>query len=81
MMTNQRTLAEMLDLGDYVTTEGAAQISGYKISWIRQLLQNGKIKATKVGQIWLVEKSSLQAYADEMKLLGSEKHDPTRGRQ
>jgi len=71
----------MPDLGDYVTTDEAAQLSGYKQRWLAQLVREGKLEAVKVGRTWLIHKEKLLAYVEEMKQLGPSKHDPTRGKQ
>jgi excisionase family DNA binding protein len=70
----------MPDLADYVTTQEAERLSGYKLRWIRQLAQEGKLEAIKVGRTWLVNKDNLQAYVREMRELGTGKHNPSRGK-
>lgn len=59
----------------------AAQESTYTNDHIRLLLRKGVVNGQKVGGIWLVDLDDLQRYEDEMKRLGPQKYDPTRGEQ
>ena len=57
---------------DYITTEEAAEISGFHINYIRRLVRAGKVKADKKG-VWLIYRKDLDRYLQEMKALGSER--------
>jgi len=59
-------------LPDYLTTDEAADISGYHVNYIRKLVRAGKVKADKKG-VWLIYRADLMRYLEEMKALGSEK--------
>ena len=46
----------------HVPVQVAAELTGYNIQYLRRLLRAGKLEAIKIGQIWLVNLASLQAY-------------------
>jgi excisionase family DNA binding protein len=49
-------------LGEWMTTEEAAQLTGYNPEQIRRLARAGKIKAQKWGNDWMIDKASLLLY-------------------
>ena len=51
-------------LDDCVTSEAAAQLTGYKIQHIRRLALAGKLEAVHVGWVWLIKVSSLERCLD-----------------
>lgn len=60
--------------GEWLTVSEACRVAGVRSrTSIMQQIRAGNIKARKVGPIWLVERSSLEAYA--------RKKDPRRGRR
>jgi excisionase family DNA binding protein len=63
---------------EWITTAEAAQLTGYNARYLRQLVNEGKIRSVKRGGIFWLDRSSAAAYADRMKQLGSAKHDPWR---
>jgi len=70
-------MGELITEG-WVTTDEAASLTGYSISYMRQMAQSKRIEARKVGRDWLVNLSSLLAHKAEMDRLGAEKHNPYR---
>lgn len=63
--TNIQTLSETPTLQviyNHITVKEAAEITGYNAQYLRRLLQAGNLDAIKVGQIWLIDLASLQAY-------------------
>lgn len=62
----------------WVTTDRAAQLSGYGLSYIRRLASRGRIPAYKVGRDWLVELDSLLAHKAQMDALGTKASNPWR---
>lgn len=65
-------------MGEWITTEEAAQISGYGREHIRDLARLGKLKAKKVATVWLVSRKSLEAHIRKTHELG-EKRGPKTG--
>ena len=51
-----------IPLGQYITVQGAAEVSGYNVQYLRRLLRAGKLGNIKVGQVWLIQLDSLEAY-------------------
>jgi len=47
---------------EWLTTEKAAEMSGYHVDYIRKLLQAGKLHGRKWGQAWQVSRQSLINY-------------------
>ena len=47
---------------DWITTQQAADESGYHLDYIRKLLQAGKLQGRKWGQAWQVSRQSLIDY-------------------
>jgi len=64
---------------EWITTQEAAELTGYTTALIRYLARNKHIKAQKFGRDWMIKRGSVQVYAEEMRRLGTAKHDP-RGR-
>ncbi len=60
---------------DWITTEEAAEISGYHPESIRALTRQGRIKGRKFLIVWQVSRSSLLAYLREQGKRG-EKRGP-----
>ena len=49
-------------IDNHITVQGASEITGYNVQYLRRLLRAEKLDAIKVGQIWLINLASLQAY-------------------
>ena len=49
-------------IDNHITVQEAAEITGYNVQYLRRLLRAGKPEAIKIGQIWLINLASLQAY-------------------
>lgn len=45
---------------DYITSFEAASILGLSPDYIRKLLNDGKIKGTKLGHNWLLKKKEIE---------------------
>jgi len=63
---------------EWITTQEAAELTGYHVKYMRRLVKEGKIAGAKRGRDWWIDKQSVLAYMREMELLGTQKHDPTR---
>jgi excisionase family DNA binding protein len=51
-----------ISLGQFITVQAAAELSGYNMQYLRRLLRAGKLDSIKVGQLWLIRLDSLEAY-------------------
>jgi hypothetical protein len=65
-------------MANLVLVARAARESEYSEIHIRYLLRNGFVQGEKEGRIWLVDLDDLKRYEQQMKSLGTKKHDPTR---
>jgi len=63
-------------MGDWLTIEEATRRSGYTASYLRDLARAGKIKSRKIVIVWLLSKTSLDAYLREQ-----DKRGERRGRK
>jgi excisionase family DNA binding protein len=45
-----------------ISVKAAAEYSGYSPQYLRRLLRLGKLDGLKLGQLWLIEMVSLEAY-------------------
>jgi excisionase family DNA binding protein len=63
---------------EWLTTQEAAELTGYDVKYLRQLVSEGKIKGIKRSRSVFIEQDSVMAYAEAMKALGPAKHDPWR---
>jgi excisionase family DNA binding protein len=46
----------------WITTQQAAELSGYHANYIRKLIRTGRIKARRYSTLWQVDRASLLAY-------------------
>lgn len=58
---------------EWITTQEAANLSGYHPDHLRVLIREGRIKAQKFGIVWQVEKKSLLAFLQEQSKLGEKR--------
>ena len=56
------TLIQFSRIGKFVTIQTATEATGYNLQYLRRLLRAGKITGIKIGQVWLIEFDSLEAY-------------------
>lgn len=67
-------------MANLVLVTQATRESEYTGHHIRHLIRQGLVVGKKEGGIWLVDLDDLKRYEQEMKQLGSQKFDPTRGK-
>ena len=51
-------------VNNHISVKAAADFSGYSLQYIRRLLRSGKLEGLKIGQVWLIEKSTIEAYLE-----------------
>jgi len=49
-------------LNDLISVKDAAACSGYSLQYIRRLLRLEKLAGLKLGQVWLIQMDSFEAY-------------------
>ena len=52
---------------EWLTTQQAADLTGYHMVYIRDLVRAGQLEGRKWGQAWQVSKASLLAYVEAAK--------------
>jgi excisionase family DNA binding protein len=55
----------MTELKDYLTVPEAAAKRGVSRQAILHLIDEGKLKATRIGPVWLIHKNDLAAYTPD----------------
>ena len=61
---------------DWITTQEAAELSGFHPEYVRRLARQGKIGAEKKGRDWWIDRNVLHAYLQTVEDLGPQKYDP-----
>lgn len=68
----------MPDIAEFMTTQEAAQVLGFHVKSIGNMIRSGKLKAQRMGgKIWLVSRKSVEEYKKQSE--GMSKYDPRRG--
>ena len=49
-------------LKNLISVKDAAECSGYSLQYLRRLLRSEKLAGLKLGQQWLIEMASFEAY-------------------
>ena len=49
---------------DCISVNGAAYLSGYNVQYLRRLLRDGRLTGMKLGQTWLLNKRTFEAYLE-----------------
>ena len=47
-----------------ISVKAAAFHSGYNVQYLRRLLREGRLTAVKLGQTWLIDKRTFEAYLE-----------------
>jgi excisionase family DNA binding protein len=61
---------------DWITTQQAAELSGYHPEHLRRLIKQGDIEARKVSIVWIIHRPSLLAYLDQAEQSGDKRRGP-----
>ena len=61
---------------DWITTQEAAELSGYHPDHLRRLIRAGEIRARKFSILWLVDRQSLLDYMAQAKESGDKRRGP-----
>ena len=55
-------VSPLVVVNNHISVQAAVEISGYSLQYLRRLLRNGRLAGLKIGQVWLVDKSTFEAY-------------------
>ncbi len=47
-----------------ISVKGAAFHSGYNVQYLRRLLRDGRLSGVKLGQTWLIDKSTFEDFIE-----------------
>jgi excisionase family DNA binding protein len=47
---------------EWITTQEAAELSGYHVNYLRKLIRRGDIRGRKISFLWFVNRQSLLDY-------------------
>ena len=61
---------------EWLTTDQAAELSGYHPTYLRWLIRQGEIPARKFGPLWQVNRAGLIAFLDAAKQSGDKRRGP-----
>ena len=74
-------MTDTFNPSEWMTTAEAAELTGYHMAHIRRLIRGGQIKGAKFGRDWMVSRESVTGHLQEMKSLGTSKHNPWRNKK
>ncbi len=61
---------------DWITTQEAAELSGYHVNYLRWLIREERIKARRISFLWFVNRQSLLDYMAQAKQSGDKRRGP-----
>lgn len=64
LQPNRATVLQsrLMNGDDWMTTQDAAELSGYHVNYIRKLIRRGELRARKISFLWFVHRPSLLEY-------------------
>ena len=65
-----------LVLNNHVSVKAAAAFSGYSLQYLHRLLRTGKLTGLKIGQVWLIEVASFEAYLEKAAEVSDQRFGP-----
>ncbi len=68
----------VFDPVEWITTNEAANLTGYSSVTMRQFAREGRLPSMKRGRDWFLSKAAVIAYHQEMQRMGASKHNPWR---
>jgi len=60
-------------LGDWLTTQEAAELAGYHPHHILRLIKSGELDARKWGNAWMINRESLLYYLSKVSEIGGKR--------
>lgn len=61
---------------DWITTQEAAELSGYHPEHLRRLIKQGAIVGRKISIVWLINRPSLLEYISQAEKSGDKRRGP-----
>lgn len=69
-------LAYPIVFNNCISVKAAAFHSGYNVQYLRRLLRDGRLLGMKLGQTWLIDKDTFEAYLENANLTQDERFGP-----
>ena len=63
-------------VNNHISVQAAAEFSGYSLQYLRRLLRCGKLSGFKIGQVWLIDKDTYDAYLEKASLAKDQRFGP-----
>jgi len=63
-------------INQHISVQGAAEVTGYNIQYLRRLLRSRTLKGIKIGQMWLIEMESLKAHLQHVETTSDRRCGP-----
>jgi excisionase family DNA binding protein len=63
-------------LDNHMSIQAAAEYSGYNLQYLRRIVRQGEVEGVKVGQVWLVDLASLDAYLKRVQNTDDRRYGP-----
>ena len=63
-------------LDNHMSIQAAAEYSNYNLQYLRRLVRQGEVEGVKVGQVWLVNVASLEAYLNRVQNMDDRRYGP-----
>jgi len=63
-------------LNNLISVKAAALYSGYSLQYLRRLIRSRKLQGLKVGQLWLIDKTTFDAYLENAKNIQDRRFGP-----
>ena len=63
-------------LDNHMSIQAAAEYSGYNLQYLRRIVRKGEVEGVKVGQVWLVNLASLDAYLKRVQNTDDRRYGP-----
>ena len=76
IFTSPHDISAGVVLDNHMSTQAAAEYSGYNVQYFRRLMRAGVIDGIKVGQMWLVNIDSLDAYLKSVRQTDDRRYGP-----
>jgi len=68
-------------LPEWISVEEAAQVSGYSLEYVRQMIRAGRIEAKKKGgREWWIDGEKFKSYLQEMMAMDDRRCGPRGGK-
>ena len=62
----------------HLSVKAAAELFGYNEQYLRRLLRTGRLEGLKIGQVWLVRLTSLEARLRKSQTVQDQRYGPQR---